>query len=130
MLGLTPEEGYAGRFVGLADIFNVELPVRVAGQPPHVGSIFGTFLFRKDAGVHARHDRGRRGQRRLCQQRSSARLRRVARLRVRAKEQLGPEPGCEQPVQQGVLPIPVPLQDVFVKPSELRTLSLTMNYGF
>ncbi len=51
LLGLTPEEGYAGRFIGLADIFNIELPVRVPGQPAHVGSLFGTYAFRRDAGL-------------------------------------------------------------------------------
>ena len=47
----TPQDGYGGRFIGLANIFNIEAPVRVPGQPANVGSVFGTYSFRRDAGV-------------------------------------------------------------------------------
>ena len=33
MVGVTPQNGYGGRFVGLADIFNVTVPVRVVSPP-------------------------------------------------------------------------------------------------
>ena len=51
LLAMAPQDGYGGRFVGLASIFNVEAPVRVPGQPSNVGSVFGTYSFMRDAGV-------------------------------------------------------------------------------
>ncbi len=43
VLGLTPEQAYGGRFIGTAGIFGIKAPVKVAGQPPVVASIFGTY---------------------------------------------------------------------------------------
>ena len=51
VLGLTPQQAYGGRFIGLANIFPIKLPVKVAGQPPTVVSVFGTVTPKKDFGV-------------------------------------------------------------------------------
>jgi iron complex outermembrane recepter protein len=42
-LGLTPQQAYGGRFIGDAGIFGIKAPVKVAGQPPVVVSVFGTY---------------------------------------------------------------------------------------
>lgn len=50
LLGFKPEDAYGGRFVGSASIFDIKAPVRVAGQPPQVASAFGTWNVRRDMG--------------------------------------------------------------------------------
>ena len=50
VLGLTPQQAYAGRFIGDASIFGIKAPVKVAGQPPVVVSFFGTYTPRRDFG--------------------------------------------------------------------------------
>ena len=50
-LGIAPQDGYGGRFVGLADIFNVAGARPGPGQPSHVGSVFGTYSCRREAGA-------------------------------------------------------------------------------
>lgn len=51
VLGLTPQQAYGGRFIGTADIFNIKVPVKVAGQPPVVLSFFATYSPKRDFGV-------------------------------------------------------------------------------
>jgi iron complex outermembrane receptor protein len=51
VLGLTPQQAYGGRFIGDASIFGIKAPVKVAGQPPVVLSIFGTYTPRRDIGI-------------------------------------------------------------------------------
>jgi iron complex outermembrane receptor protein len=50
VLGLTPQQAYGGRFIGDASIFGIKAPVRVAGQPPVVVSFFGTYTPKRDFG--------------------------------------------------------------------------------
>jgi len=50
-LGLTPQEAYGGRFIGLASLLGIKSPVRVAGQPPVVVSVFGTYTPKPSVGV-------------------------------------------------------------------------------
>ena len=50
VLGLTPQQAYGGRFIGDASIFGIKAPVKVAGQPPVVVSVFGTYTPKKDLG--------------------------------------------------------------------------------
>lgn len=50
VLGLTPQQAYGGRFIGDASIFGIKAPVRVAGQPPTVVSFFGTYTPKRDFG--------------------------------------------------------------------------------
>ena len=42
LLGLTPEQAYGGRFIGLAYIFGGKAPYKVGGQPHWVTSPFAT----------------------------------------------------------------------------------------
>lgn len=49
-LGLTPQQGYGGRFIGDAGIFGISAPVKVAGQPPVVVSFFGTYTPKSNFG--------------------------------------------------------------------------------
>jgi iron complex outermembrane receptor protein len=51
VLGLTPQQAYGGRFIGDAGIFGIKAPVKVAGQPPVVVSAFATYSPRRDFGV-------------------------------------------------------------------------------
>ena len=51
VLGLTPQQAYGGRFIGDAGIFGIKAPVKVAGQPPVVFSVFGTYTPLKNIGV-------------------------------------------------------------------------------
>jgi iron complex outermembrane receptor protein len=50
VLGLTGQQAYGGRFIGDASIFGIKAPVKVAGQPPVVVSVFGTYTPRRDIG--------------------------------------------------------------------------------
>jgi len=130
LLGMAPENGYGGRFVGLADIFNVEAPVRVPGQPPHVGSVFGTYAFRNDAGVTlgttlvSAVNAGYVNPVRLpgyqvC--RGSA---------YYQKAEWGLAVSVNNIFNKEYYQSQFLFWDTFIKPSEMRTLSLTMNYGF
>jgi iron complex outermembrane recepter protein len=50
LLGLTPEQAYGGRFIGLASIFGLKPPFHVGGQPHVVFSPFATVNVTKNAG--------------------------------------------------------------------------------
>jgi iron complex outermembrane recepter protein len=50
LLGLTPQQAYGGRFIGLADIFGLKAPFPVGGQPHVVVSPFATVNVTKNAG--------------------------------------------------------------------------------
>jgi iron complex outermembrane receptor protein len=50
LLGLTPQQAYAGRFIGDASIFGIKAPVPVGGQPHIVVSPFATVNVTKNAG--------------------------------------------------------------------------------
>ena len=51
LLGLTPQQAYGGRFIGLANIFGLNPPFQVGGQPHVVVSPFATFNITKNIGV-------------------------------------------------------------------------------
>jgi iron complex outermembrane receptor protein len=51
LLGLTPEQGYGGKFEGVATIFPHTGAYQVAGQPHWVASPFGTVNVTKNIGV-------------------------------------------------------------------------------
>ena len=51
LIGLTPEESYGGRFIGDASIFGLKAPVEVAGQPKNVVSAFVTITPKSNWGV-------------------------------------------------------------------------------
>jgi iron complex outermembrane receptor protein len=50
LLGLTPDQAYGGRFIGLASIFGLKAPYHVGGQPHWVISPFGTMNLTKNIG--------------------------------------------------------------------------------
>ena len=50
LLGITPQQGYGGRFIGVADIFGLKAPYQVGGQPHWVISPFGTVSITKNIG--------------------------------------------------------------------------------
>ncbi|PWU04064.1 MAG: hypothetical protein C5B51_17525 [Terriglobia bacterium] len=50
LLGLTPQQAYGGRFIGLASIFGLNPPFHVGGQPHVVVSPFATVNVTKNAG--------------------------------------------------------------------------------
>jgi len=129
-LGVTPENGYAGRFVGLANIFNITAPVRVPGQPASVGSIFGTYSFRPDAGVTlgttavSAVNAGYISSVRLpgyMVWRGSVYLQKASwNLNVAVNNLFNKEYYQSQFL----------FWDVFIKPSELRTVNVTLGYRF
>lgn len=130
LLGLTPEDGYAGRFIGLAGIFNVEAPVRVPGQPAHVASVFGTYAFRRDAGLTL-------GTTSV----SAVKAGYVSAVQLPAymvwrgsvyvqKGDWGVNVAANNLFNKEYYQSQFLFWDVFIKPSELRTVSLTLSYGF
>ena len=130
LLGVAPENGYGGRFVGLASIFNVEAPVPVPGQPPHVGSVFGTYAFRRDAGVTlgttivSAVNAGYVSDVRLPAYsvwRGSVYFQRAG---------WGINVGVNNLFNKEYYQSQFLFWDVFVKPSELRTVNMTMSYTF
>ena len=50
LLGLTPQQAYGGRFIGLAYIFGLKAPYKVGGQPHWVTSPFATVNVTRNAG--------------------------------------------------------------------------------
>src|SRR5579871_444773 len=50
LLGLTPQQAYGGRFIGLASIFGLKPPFHVGGQPHVVFSPFATVNVTKNVG--------------------------------------------------------------------------------
>ena len=50
LLGLTPQQAYGGRFIGLASIFGLKAPFQVGGQPHVVFSPFATVNVTKNVG--------------------------------------------------------------------------------
>jgi iron complex outermembrane receptor protein len=130
LLGLSPQDGYAGRFIGLASIFDVKAPVTVPGQPAHVASVFGTYAFRRDAGVTlgttavAAVNTGYVSSVRLpgyMVWRGSVFLQ---------KSNWGMNLAANNLFNAEYYQSQFLFWDVFIKPSEGRTLSLTLNYGF
>ncbi len=130
VLGLTPQEAYGGRFIGDASIFGIKAPVKVAGQPPVVVSIFGTYTPKRDLGftigttwvdkVNAGYVSPVvlpsyavwRGSVFYTHKNYAANL---------AVNNIG---------DSHYFTSQYLFWDVFIKPSELRTLSLTVSYSF
>ncbi len=129
-LGLTPQQAYGGRFIGDASIFGIKAPVKVAGQPPVVVSIFGTYTPKRDLGftlgttwvekVKAGYVSPVvlpsyavwRGSMFYTHKNYAANL---------AVNNIG---------DSHYFTSQYLFWDVFIKPSELRTLSLTVSYSF
>ena len=130
LLGLTPQQSYGGRFIGLADIFGLKAPVRVAGQPPQVASVFGTYTDPKGYGftlgttfvsaVNTGYI-------------STVRLPSYFDWRGSAfynHKNYTVNLGVHNMFDSKYYTSQFLFWDVFIKPSELRTLSLTVSYRF
>jgi iron complex outermembrane receptor protein len=128
LLGFRPEEGYGGRFVGTADMFGVEAPIRVAGQPPHVASLFGTYGVRTGftlgttyvSAVRAGYVSSVRLPSYMVWRGSVFHQRGAWTLNLAVNNLFNTEYYQSQHL----------FWDVFIKPSELRRLSLTVSRSF
>jgi iron complex outermembrane receptor protein len=129
-LGLTAQQAYAGRFFGDASIFGIKAPVKVAGQPPVVFSVFGTYTPKQDFGVTLGTtwvDKVQAGYvtpvmlPSYAVWRGSIFYAHKAYTANLAVNNLG---------DSHYFTSQYLFWDVFVKPSELRTLSLTVSYSF
>jgi iron complex outermembrane receptor protein len=130
VLGLTPEQAYGGRFIGNAGIFGIKAPVKVAGQPPVVLSAFGTYTPKSSLGftlgttwvdkVNAGYVTSVllpsyyvwRGSVFYTHKNYSVNL------------------AVNNLTDSNYFTSQYLFWDVFVKPSEMRTLSLTVSYSF
>jgi len=130
LLGLTPQEAYGGRFIGDAGIFGIKAPVRVAGQPPVVASVFGTYSPKRNFGVTLGTtwvDKVKAGYI------SDVMLPSYSTWRGSVYYERGPYSvtlATNNMFSKHYFTSQFLFWDVFVKPSELRTLSLTTSYRF
>lgn len=129
-LGLTDQEAYGGRFIGDAGIFGIKAPVKVAGQPPVVASVFGTYSPTRNFGFTLGTtyvDKVMAGY--------------ITNVRLPAYSMWRGSAYYERGKYSATLAVNNVFDkhyftsqflfwDVFVKPSELRTLSLTTSYRF
>jgi outer membrane receptor protein involved in Fe transport len=129
-LGLTDQEAYGGRFIGVASIFGIKAPVRVAGQPPVVASVFGTYSPTRNFGFTLGTtyvDKVMAGYI------TNVMLPSYAVWRGSAYYERGKYSATlavNNVTDKHYFTSQFLFWDVFVKPSELRTLSLTMSYRF
>ena len=129
-LGLTPQQAYGGRFIGDAGIFGIKAPVKVAGQPPVVVSIFGTYTPRKDFGVTLGTTWVHKVQAGYV---TPVMLPSYAVWRgsiFYAHKNYTATLAANNLTDSHYFTSQYLFWDVFVKPSELRTLSLTVSYSF
>ena len=130
MLGLTPEDGYGGRFVGLASIFNVEVPVRVPGQPRMSAACSAPT---RSAATPASRSAPPRSPPSTPATSAASGCPATSVWRGSAYVQQrnwGLNLAVNNLFNEEYYQSQFLFWDVFIKPSELRTVSLTMNYGF
>jgi iron complex outermembrane receptor protein len=129
-LGLTPQQAYGGRFIGDASIFGIKAPVKVAGQPPVVVSAFTNYTPKQDFGVTLGATWVEKVQAGYVTPvilpsyavwRGSVFYAHKNYTTTLAVNNMG---------DSHYFTSQYLFWDVFVKPSELRTLSLTVSYGF
>ena len=129
-LGLTPQQAYGGRFIGDAGIFGIKAPVRVAGQPPVVVSVFGTYTPKPSLGVTLGTTWVQKVQAGYV---SPVILPSYAVWRgsvFYAFKNYTATLAVNNMGDSHYFTSQYLFWDVFVKPSELRTLSLTVSYKF
>jgi iron complex outermembrane recepter protein len=129
-LGLTPGQAYGGRFIGDAGIFGIKAPVKVAGQPPVVVSVFGTYTPRKDFGFTLGTTWVQKVQAGYV---TPVMLPSYAVWRGSVFYQhknYTATLAANNLTDSHYFTSQYLFWDVFVKPSELRTLSLTVTYSF
>jgi iron complex outermembrane receptor protein len=130
VLGLTPQQAYGGRFIGDASIFGIKAPVKVAGQPPVVVSAFATYTPKKDLGFTIGTtwvDKVQAGYVTPVMLPSYA-LWRGSIFYTHSK--YSANLAVNNIGDSHYFTSQYLFWDVFVKPSELRTLSLTVSYSF
>jgi iron complex outermembrane receptor protein len=129
-LGLTAQQAYGGRFIGDASIFGIKAPVKVAGQPPVVVSAFGTYTPKPNLGVTIGTTWVQKVQAGYVTPvmlpsyavwRGSVFYSHKSYSATLAVNNIG---------DSHYFTSQYLFWDVFVKPSELRTLSLTVSYSF
>ncbi len=130
VLGLTPQQAYGGRFIGDASIFGIKAPVKVAGQPPVVVSIFGTYTPKRDLGFTIGTtwvDKVNAGYMSPVVLPSYA----VWRGSIfYTHKNYAANLAVNNIGDSHYFTSQYLFWDVFIKPSELRTLSLTVSYSF
>jgi iron complex outermembrane receptor protein len=130
VLGLTPQQAYGGRFIGDAGIFGIKAPVKVAGQPPVVISVFGTYTPMRDFGFTVGTtwvDKVQAGYVTPVMLPSYA----VWRGSVfYSHKNYSVTLATNNLTNSQYFTSQYLFWDVFVKPSEMRTLSLTVAYKF
>jgi iron complex outermembrane receptor protein len=130
LLGLTPQQAYGGRFIGLASIFGLKPPFHVGGQPHVVASPFATVNVTKNVGFTI----GTTGV-------SSVRTGYISNVRLPAYALTRGSVFFQH--RKNLLNLAINnmfdttyfqsqflFWDVLVKPGTLRTLSLTYSYSF
>jgi iron complex outermembrane receptor protein len=129
-LGLTPQQAYGGRFIGDAGIFNIQAPVRVAGQPPVVVSAFGTYTPKRDFGVTLGTTWVQKVQAGFV---TSVMLPSYATWRgsvFYSHKDYAVTLAANNFTDSNYFTSQFLFWDVFIKPSAMRTLSLTASYKF
>lgn len=129
-LGLTPQQAFGGRFIGDASIFGIKAPVKVAGQPPVVVSVFGTYTPKDGFGVTfgtSWVDKVKAGYVTPVMLPSYNVLRGSV---FYSYKKYSVTLAANNIGNSRYFTSQYLFWDVFIKPSELRTLSLTLSYRF
>ena len=130
VLGLTPQQAYGGRFIGDASIFNIKAPVKVAGQPPVVISAFGTYTPVRDFGFTLGTTWVQKVQAGFL---TPVMLPSYAVWRGSvfwSHKNYSVNLAANNFTNSNYFTSQYLFWDVFIKPSAMRTLSLTMSYKF
>ncbi len=129
-LGLTPQQAYAGRFIGDASMFGIKAPVKVAGQPPVVMSVFATYSPKANFGVTLGTtyvDKVKAGHITPLLLPSYAVLRGSV---YYTRGKYSATVAANNLTNSNYYTSQYLFWDVFVKPSEMRTVSATVSYRF
>jgi iron complex outermembrane recepter protein len=130
LIGLTPVQSYGGRFIGDASIFGIKAPVEVAGQPKTVVSEFLTITPQRNWGVTVGSSWNQKVEAGYVSGvilPSYAVFRGSLFYRFKKYEVslAANNIGDKRYFTSQYL-----FWDTFIKPSEMRTLTLTMSYRF
>jgi iron complex outermembrane receptor protein len=129
-LGLTPLQAYGGRFIGDAGIFNIKAPVKVAGQPPVVVSVFGTYTPLPGFGFTLGTTWVDKVQAGFITPVMLPSYNVVRGSLFYSHKNYSVNLAANNLTNSNYFTSQYLFWDVFVKPSEMRTLSLTVSYRF
>jgi iron complex outermembrane receptor protein len=130
LLGLTPQQAYGGRFIGLAYIFGMKPPFKVGGQPHWVTSPFATVNVTRNAGFTLGTTWVSSVETGYV---SSVKLPSYSNWRGGLFYQKGPYHvtlAMNNLFDKTYFQSQYLFWDVFIKPSALRTATLTASYNF